>query len=53
MGLVSSIVSVRLAAARISSGIAAASGRLRQYFFGISDVMAEILRRAGLKMAAK
>ena len=40
----------RPAAPRISSGIAAASGRLRQYLRGISDFMAPILSRAGLKM---
>ena len=38
---------------RISSGIAAASGRLRQYFFGISDVIADTISRAGLKIDEK
>ena len=40
----------RSAAPRISSGIAAASGRFLQYFCGISDRMAPIFKRAGLKM---
>ena len=44
------MVSVRALAVRMRSGMAAASGRLRQYFLGISDVMAPIFRRAGLKI---
>ena len=46
----STIFSTRAPAVRISSGMAAASGRFFQYLRGISDVMAPILRRAGLKM---
>jgi hypothetical protein len=33
------------------SGMMAASGRLRQYLRGISDSIAPVFKRAGLKMA--
>ena len=46
----STMLSTRPDAVRINSGIAAASGRLRQYFCGISARIAPILSRAGLKM---
>ncbi len=44
------MLSTRPDAVRINSGIAAASGRFRQYFCGISDRIAPTLSRAGLKM---
>ena len=46
----STMRSVRAPALLIRSGINAASGRLRQYFCGISLCIALILSRAGLKM---
>ncbi len=42
----------RASAPAIRSGMSRASGRFRQYFFGISAVIAFTLRRAGLKMEA-
>ena len=50
---VSTMLATRLEALRISSGMAAASGRLRQYLRGISEVIAPIFSRAGLKMLLK
>ncbi len=47
------IASTRAGAVRINSGIAAASGRLRQYFIGISARMASGISRAGLKIELK
>ena len=44
------IALVRPAAARTRAGIAAVSGMLRQYFFGISARIAFRLVRAGLKV---
>jgi hypothetical protein len=49
----SSISSTASSAPRISSGIAAVSGRFRQNRLGISEVIAATLSRAGLKIAAK
>ncbi len=43
------IPSTRRDAVWIRAGIEAASGRLRQYFFGISALMAVGFTRAGLK----
>lgn len=40
----------RAVAARTRAGIAAVSGMLRQYFFGISARMAVVFSRAGLKV---
>ncbi len=43
---------MRAPACRINGAISSASGRLRQYFFGISAVIAFTFNRAGLKMDA-
>ena len=52
MGSASIIPAMRVPASRISPPIIRASGRLCQYFFGISFCIARTLRRAGLKMEA-
>jgi hypothetical protein len=46
------IAASRACAPAMSCGISSASGRFFQYFFGISDSMAETFSRAGLKIAA-
>ena len=43
----------RRGASASMSGISAVSGRFFQYFSGISDRMAWVLMRAGLKILAK
>ena len=52
VGAVSTMVVILRSASSIRLGMSAASGRLRQYCFGISEVMARTLSRAGLKMEA-
>jgi hypothetical protein len=50
-GAASSIVWVRAGASASRRAIAAVSGRLRQYLFGISARVAATFARAGLNMA--
>ena len=52
MGSASSMPAVRVAASRTSPPMSCASGRLRQYYFGISFCIAATFSRAGLKMDA-
>ena len=53
VGAASAISRARACAPAISSGISDASGMFFQYFFGISDCIAEVFSRAGLKMLRK
>ena len=53
VGILAIISLAALSAPAISPGMSEASGRFRQYFFGISVCMAFTLSRAGLKMFSK